>query len=65
MRIIEFEADHNRTGTIDVYKEHCHVCNKMKEVLAIDSSAQEYGPGFICLECINRAFNSYYKEQQR
>ncbi len=34
----------------------CDVCHKPQTCLSVDTSDEEYGPGFICLACINAAF---------
>ncbi len=51
--MITFEAGYDRTGVIWIEICKCSVCKNMKKCLCIDSSAEEYGPGNICKDCIN------------
>lgn len=50
----KFNANYSSKGTIRIGLIYCHLCNKDKEGIAIDSSDGEYGEGGICLECLNK-----------
>jgi hypothetical protein len=52
-----FEAKYGRTGIIWIEKATCDRCGVEAEVLRIDSSEDEYGPGSICRACVNNAFD--------
>lgn len=57
MRLITtFEANYERTGTINVGTGTCHVCSNVTDVTSIDSSEDEYGPGCICKDCVMKGF---------
>lgn len=56
MLITTWEADYNRNGYMEITSAKCHVCSKVAECLCVDSSEGEYGPGAICLDCINEFF---------
>ena len=48
---IPFDAAYGRTGIITVETAVCHKCDTEKPCISIDSSDDEYGPGYICLSC--------------
>ena len=57
MTEIKFKAGYNRRGRIWIEKSaFCESCKEDKVCLAVDSSEDEYGPGFICAECIDLLF---------
>jgi len=37
--------------------EGCTVCKKIKPVLTMDGSGGEYSAGYICKDCIDKAFS--------
>ena len=51
-----FKAGYGRTGEIWVENLGCSVCLELKVCLVMDSSEDEYGPGSICQDCINKSF---------
>lgn len=63
--IASFEAEYSRRGEIWIENDMCDVCLKDKNCLLIDSSQDEYGPGAICLECINKAFKDEEKIKRK
>lgn len=54
--IIKFDALYSRIGTMFITHFKCDVCRKEKKVLGVDSSMEEYGPGYICMGCIKDLF---------
>lgn len=58
-----FKAAYARTGMIWIDEGECDVCKNKITCLLVDSSEDEYGPGRICLECVNEMFQE--KERQK
>jgi len=54
--VSKFKAHYARIGVIGVDTEPCHVCGNVTDVISIDSSEGEYGPGYICKDCVIKAF---------
>ncbi len=52
-----FEAMYCRTGTIILDEGECDVCGASAPCICVDSSMDEYGPGCICQECVDKAFS--------
>ncbi len=56
-KIAEFDGGYARNGVISLIIGICDVCHADKLVLAIDASENEYKPGAICRDCIEKAFD--------
>lgn len=54
--IASWKAKYGRIGSIWITTDVCHKCQKITTVMAVDSSQDEYGPGYICKSCIIKAF---------
>lgn len=52
-----FTAGWGSSGAIWVENTVCDVCVEQTWCLCVDSSNEEYGPGCICLDCVNLAFD--------
>jgi len=63
-KIYRFKAFYDRTGTIFIGEHKCHICNIKKDVLCIDSSENEYGPGCVCKDCIDNLFVEEERRQE-
>ena len=61
-KIYKFSASYERIGTIFVGEHVCHICDKKKNVLCIDPSEDEYGPGCICKDCIDNLLREVVEE---
>ncbi|MHA2219439.1 MAG: hypothetical protein ACXACY_26310 [Candidatus Hodarchaeales archaeon] len=57
--IASWKAKYGRLGSIWLTTHICHKCTKTTVVMAVDSSQDEYGPGYICKNCIINAFEEY------
>lgn len=59
--ITKFVSSYDRSGYIALSDEHeCDCCGNKRLCIEIDSSGDEYGPGKICLQCVNDALVKYY-----
>ena len=56
MEVAIFRANYGRVGVINVDTGTCHVCSNITDVISIDSSEDEYGPGCICKDCAIKVF---------
>lgn len=47
------------SGVFFICPSYCMICGEQKNVAAFDTSSGEYGPDFICRDCIDEAFDRY------
>lgn len=59
--ITGFEAKYDRFGYIKLSDDYvCDKCGLPGVCIVIDSSMDEYGPGKICIECVEESLERYY-----
>lgn len=47
---------YGRSVAIWLEDADCHVCGQPAPCISIDTSDDEYGPGYICKSCIDNAY---------
>jgi hypothetical protein len=52
----------DREGTAEIVKYMCDNCGDITNVLAVDTSDEEYGAMHLCKKCIDKLFKNYKEE---